>query len=816
MRRTPVFKLTALAAALLAPVAAAALGLGPLTVQSSLGQPLSARIEVTAATPPELEALAVRVADPTLYRQNNLTYAGILARTRVTLERGGNGEPYLRVSTVGPVADPYLDLMVELNWSSGRLVRSYTFLLDPPGVLPPPVEPVTPARSGNATMRGAAAAPAPAPAQAGAGPESAGGSLKKTVGAGERVEVQRGDTLSKLAEDLRPAGVTLDQMLVALFDSNQDAFERGNFNRLRAGSILNVPTAEVAAATPAEEASRIVRMQAADWQGYRDRVATTVPTVDTEGTRATSGTIGTAVVAPPPEGAPRKDRLQVSRQVGAAGASAGEAEDIVARERQIREAQARIAELEKTLAELKRVVEIKSQSLAQKQSEVGARRTEAPKAAEPAPDEAPRAADAPKAAVAVAPTVADGANPAEPPRPEPPKAAETPKAAEPPKTVPVAPKAPPAANQGAPKSFVEDVMANTPTWAIGGSALAVLAGLAVMLVARRRRSAVVHDNVRSPVDLKTRTVFTSTGGAAVNTGGQATTTGEFSREGFGNIDTDEVDPIAEAEVYLAYGRDAQAEEILRHALRRDAQRQEIYLKLLEIHAQHNKPSAFEAVAAELLAVCDGEGETWQKAVALGRELDPKNPLFAAPGQPVAAPSGGAAAGPAVDQGLNARLDDELAALAGNAVRPRAPAVAVPGAREPAKPRPPADFVAPVAAPAEPPEIKRHDAGTLLEFDSSPVVPRAPAPQPRVAAQAETIDFSKLALSLEMPEPRAELAKAPSVLDAQWHDVATKLDLAKAYQEMGDIQGARELLREVALEGDPQQAAEAATLLGQLG
>src|SRR6185369_10412596 len=85
---------------------------------------------------------------------------------------------------------------------------------------------------------------------------------------------------------------------------------------------------------------------------------------------------------------------------------------------------------------------------------------------------------------------------------------------------------------------------------------------------------------------------------------------------------------AEAEVYLAYGRDAQAEEILKHALRKEPQRQEIYLKLLEIHAQHNKPSAFEAVAAELYALTKGQGDTWQKAAALGRQLDPANPLFA--------------------------------------------------------------------------------------------------------------------------------------------------------------------------------------------
>ena len=149
----------------------------------------------------------------------------------------------------------------------------------------------------------------------------------------------------------------------------------------------------------------------------------------------------------------------------------------------------------------------------------------------------------------------------------------------------------------------------------------MLGGIAALIAARRRKTTKFEDSIISGTDIKTNTVFGSTGGGVVNTG-ENSLASDFSREGLGNIDTDEVDPIAEAEVYLAYGRDAQAEEILKDALKKDPQRQEIYLKLLEIHAQHNKPSAFETVAAELYSVSQGQGETWQKAVALGRQLDP--------------------------------------------------------------------------------------------------------------------------------------------------------------------------------------------------
>src|SRR5438093_3711160 len=138
------------ASALAMPGASWALGLGRLTVDSALGQPLSARIELTSATRDELESLSAKIADPSLYRQNNLTYQGVLARTRVAVEMVG-GSAMLKISSTAAVNEPFLDLMVELNWASGRVVREYTFLLDPPGVAAPSVaEPIAPARTNAA------------------------------------------------------------------------------------------------------------------------------------------------------------------------------------------------------------------------------------------------------------------------------------------------------------------------------------------------------------------------------------------------------------------------------------------------------------------------------------------------------------------------------------------------------------------------------------------------------------------------------------------------------------------------------------------
>jgi pilus assembly protein FimV len=401
-----------------------------------------------------------------------------------------------------------------------------------------------------------------------------------------------------------------------------------------------------------------------------------------------------------------------------------------------------------------------------------------------------------------------------------------------------------------------------------------------LVAARRRKTTKFEDSIISGTDIKTNTVFGSTGGGVVNTGDNSLAS-DFSREGLGNIDTDEVDPIAEAEVYLAYGRDAQAEEILKEALKKDPQRQEVYLKLLEIHAQHNKPSAFETVASELYSVSGGQGEVWQKAMALGRQLDPNNPLFTEAGSaaafaavaaadaehaagsadaaPAATPAPGGAQvfsmapdskpEPKAGQDLQFSLDDDisLSPTSGMAApETKTPAAILAGAaQEVAKStRGAPDAAVAKAAPAhdsvsfEPESIPKFDLDFSLEEPSKPgpsmpPIPPAPkpaapkpvlepalaavgagAPAPQLARPAAAIELDKLDLAFD-PQRSTFEDPTPSVLDGQWHDAATKLDLAKAYQEMGDVEGAREILQEVLHEGDDQQKSEAQGLLSKL-
>ena len=906
MRAKPLMVWGLLAGVAAMPVSAFALGLGKLTVDSGLGQPLSARIELTAAQKDELDSLTAKIADLSVYRDNNVTYPSVVGRARVTVEQSPNNPPYLRVTTPQSVNEPYLDLIVEVNWATGRIVRNYTFLLDPPGGSETQaIEPVAPVRAQAPTTGRRRAEEAPVAA---------------TAGEGNAYTVHRGDTLSKIAKEYKPENVSLEQMLVALFRSNERAFDGKNMNRLRTGQILTIPPAGEAAAVAPTDAMKVVRVQAADWRAYRDRVAAAAPTTEAgESGQTAGGKITTAVQDKGQAAQPGKDQLRVSRETGTGAATgAAQAEEIAAKDKALREANSRIAQLETTLKDMQKAAELKSQTMSdlQKQAEAtqGAKAPPTPKtepakitsapetppAPIPAPPAATPSAAAPPAAEtppAVAPAPSAVAPASAPPESSAPEQKAPEEKAPETKVPPPAPKAPAKVPAKAPvpeTSFIGQLIDDMPPWAMGAAGLGIVALLAGLFAARRRKTTKFEDSIISGTDIKTNTVFGSTGGGVVNTGDNSLAS-DFSREGLGSIDTDEVDPIAEAEVYLAYGRDAQAEEILKEALKKDPQRQEIYLKLLEIHAQHNKPSAFETVATELYSVSGGQGDVWQKAMALGRQLDPNNPLFAeaggaaafaaaaaaegehqatqaaasgkpAPASPVPTPALAAERSPEVGaaKGIDFTLDDDISLSPTSGVAPelKTPAAILAGAAQEVARSTRTDSgaaVKPAAAPApsarggeskaaalrdsvafEPESIPKFDLDFNLDEPSRPGPPMAPAPSPvspRPAAPKPAVEPALAAVGASAPAPQLtrpaaaiELDKldlafdpqrstfedpTPSVLDGQWHDAATKLDLAKAYQEMGDVEGAREILQEVLHEGDDQQKAEAQALLSKL-
>lgn len=950
-------------AVLMSPAYAA--GLGRLTVMSGLGQPLKAEIDLTSVSRDEASSLVARLASPAAYRQAGVEFNASLLNVRMAVERRADGQYFVRLSSNQPVNDPIVDVLVELTWSNGRLLREYTFLLDPVDMKPmqaPVAPPAAPAPKPAPTQAPVATPAIPAAPMATPSPVRPAAQPKAATATGS-YEVKKGDTLGKIARQSQSDGLTLDQMLVALQRANQDAFVGGNVNRLKSGVILTIPDKEAAAAVAPSDARRLIAAQSADWKAYQEKVAGGVQAAPAEkpavAKQEAKGKI-TARVEDKAGAGTAADKLKLSKADPAALAKGGAAkpkaneEDRISKERELRDTKSRQTELERNVKDLQKLAEIKNQGLADLQKGAQAKGAQpqiaqgpvtpppAPvKAAEAAKVEPPKTVAPPAAPKAPEPPKAVAVPAAPAKAPEPPKAPEASKATEAPKAAaPVLAKstepakaAEPAKPADAPKadapkveakaaakkvapppppepSLVDEFLGNPMYLAGGGGVLALLGGYAAYAVRRKRKEANTgfESSIITGGDLKANSVFGNTGGQSVDTGNSSFQS-DFSAVGSSAVDTDEVDPVAEADVYMAYGRDAQAEEILKEALEKDSTRQTVRLKLLEIYSQRGDANSFGTTAAVLHSATGGQGPDWERAAALGQQVDPANSLYG--GAAAAVNAGGnsvstvalgggalaaaaAAAASANDKtvtlpafgapgGAPLAADDPmtktvaLEALQGKTpasidldfdlgsdtqeAPPAKPDVALestvtakaapsidfdlgfgdapteaPAAVAPAAAEPDTDFApggtliidAPPAMGEAPVSADKtmelsgmasvslaapSDAGMSVDFDfdlgSSDPAPAAPAPAPAAPA-GNSVDFDFGSISLDLPDTGA--SAPPAAAD----DVATKLDLAKAYQEMGDKDGAKELLKEVVAEGSDAQKSEAQKLLAELG
>ena len=906
------FKLKTLSAALLSVAVLSsvhAAGLGRLTVQSSLGQPLRAEIELTSVAPDELGSLAPRLAPAEAYRQANIELNPTLLSLRFAVEQRPGG-PVVRVTSTQPVNEPFVDMLLELGGTPGRLVREYTFLLDPPemrSARPAAVAPVVNSQVSLPPPPAAASSPAPvsAPAPAdnapAAEPRSAPAPAAvptrapapQPVSAKSRDEhaVRKGDTLAKIANRYREPGVSLDQMLVALYRANPDAFVDRNMNRLRTGQILSIPLATEAETIETSEARGVVVAQAADFNAYRDKLAARTAASEARpseaGRQAASGSITARVQEESAAGA-TQDRLQLSNSgatgqtAGAAGRTAGVGEEeLIARDKALAEANARVRELEKNVNDLQKLLEIKNQDLAARQGQAAVTPADAAPAV-PAADaqpDAPVAESSSEVATPAAgtPPVADAAGVQSP-------AAQNAATDNPP---PAKKKPKPPAPVPQPPGFFED-LSNNPMFLPGAAALlALLAALGIYSSRRRKQPAKsFEDSIITDSSLKSNSLFGSTGGQSVDTNNSVFNSNFVPSAS--QLDTNEVDPIAEADVYIAYGRDAQAEEILKEALRNQPDRHAVRVKLLEIYSSRNDVRSFEILATELYSMTRGEGEEWKQAAALGLALDPSNPLYAsgavsdefaekaalltAPTQPLEADT--SVADDETDSRAEAPLDFDLTDLpettpkveppVAERAEDKAPEVAdlefdLDGFGGQTQPAP--EQRAPVTDPGLPPEVTAinfdfleapqsagsatDDTAASPEPTSEPpaparVEPSASAPEvllpesfdlefpsageqaaPAATPSPQDFDLSDISLELD-PQDGAKASDELPVLDGLDEgddlgsaEMSTKLDLALAYQEIGDKEGARELLEEVLKGGNSEQSARASELLGKL-
>ncbi|MFW5824281.1 MAG: FimV family protein, partial [Marinobacter sp.] len=237
---------------------AQALGLGEIEIQSYLNQPLDAEIDVNRAEGVSPDDIFVNLASERAYERVGLTRDHFLTQLDFSVTTAADGELVITVTSKDPVREPYLNFLVEVSWPSGRVMREYSVLVDPPVYAEESGDgdQVQPARTERQ-----AAERTEQPARRETAPRE-GGAAAADSGPRRLGPVQASDTLWEIARSVRPdSSVSVQQVMLALQDLNEDAFMDGNINRLKRGAVLRVPDMDDIRARSAAQANREVDAQ---------------------------------------------------------------------------------------------------------------------------------------------------------------------------------------------------------------------------------------------------------------------------------------------------------------------------------------------------------------------------------------------------------------------------------------------------------------------------------------------------------------------------------------------------------------------------
>lgn len=319
------FQRSALCAALSLSIfgSAQALTLNRPVVQSKQGEALRAEIDISEITVAEQIELQANLASQEIYKAAQIewpTNNGAPLEIQIQLWRRDNGKPFLKISSQQPVTRNSVDLLIDLRWSTGRLLRDFSLSLDDSKA---------------------------APAKPIAAPAVTSGTTKAT--SSQQISVQRGDTASELAVGKLPAGVSLDQMLLALVRSNPDAFVDANVNRMKAGALLTLPTEQEAKAVSREEAQREIQVQTKDFEAYRAELAARAPGGNIpKAARDSEGKLEAKVKNQNAKA--NQDKLTLAKP-----GVKDTATEAIAQEREAQEAASRAAELSRNISELGKI-----------------------------------------------------------------------------------------------------------------------------------------------------------------------------------------------------------------------------------------------------------------------------------------------------------------------------------------------------------------------------------------------------------------------------------------------------------------------------
>ncbi|HET7649128.1 MAG TPA: FimV/HubP family polar landmark protein [Gammaproteobacteria bacterium] len=897
------------ATALAMPLAASALGLGEIKLNSALNQDLNADIQIVGAASDELDSLQVKLASQAQFQQAGIDYPAVLSNLRFQVVRKADGTAYLHVTSPGPIREPFLDFLIDANWDNGELLREYTVLLNPPNfetptkaaaskpavAAPAPsptatlIAPETP-KAAPAAPPTAAPTPAPAPAEttpmpAQPAPSPAPTAIVSAPAASklgtDYGPIHRGETLSEIAGKLRPDSVTLNQMMVAIYRANPEVFMH-NINRMKAGYVMRIPSLGDIQAITVSEANSEVRTQIQDWRASRG-LATSKPE------KAESAAPALQLVAPSSAAETAENQVPGAGESATGTAAAGKpATETAAPEPSVAPPPlpepATPAPAGASPSPSQAPVTVKSSGMSAVESQAGKLNQKPESKGLPLPAEKPP----------VAKPLAPG------------------KRVTKPVIKPVQPA--PAASTG----IVDTLMgALSNLYVLIAIAVVVILVLVGVVIKKRRSGAPSKSKSLKPGRISGAdwleqeqagtddlTVAVTTRTRTKKAKGKVEPTPEpvmdrtpepepevsdktvmvppptAEMAGAAPVKLDDSDPVAEADFHMAYGLYDQAADVLKKALSQNPGRRDVKMKLLEVYFTAGDATNFVDVARGLREDMGGASDKdWENVAIMGRQVAPNEPMFAATGT-----ASGAGTSSSVDIALDGGGTDTmvsdldpLAGAFGDAApgaEPHAGTAILTGAdfaAEPAAEAAPAaaddalEFSLPDLEPASSPEPEpastaspaAADQGGGLEFDLGDIniepTPSEKKAEPRIEEPAVSTDFGTdsqvefdkalkelsdfvntnvppqeeeasadgglgagLSLDGEMPSMAASAAPTEDAGANSLSEVGTKLDLARAYIDMGDPDGAKSILDEVMEEGTAQQKQEAQELMKHLG
>ncbi|MGI9237791.1 MAG: FimV/HubP family polar landmark protein [Woeseiaceae bacterium] len=650
-----------------------AIGLGDIELDSALNEPLRAEISLLSATPDELASLTVMLASSETFDRYGIDRPFYLQDIEFNVVNDARGA-VVQLRSRQAMTEPFLTFLVEASWPSGRLLREYTVLLDPPTFAPPAAQQApavtapsrsTPADSGRIEQPRAAqpepsvtesppraSAPRSRPSQPSSSPAVDNRPFDASAG-GDYV-VQRNETLWGIASRVRPdSRLTMNQTMLAIFEANRDAFG-GNINMLRAGAALRIPSADEIVSISSGNAFQEVKRQNEAWSSGSGFTAPPV----TEETRPS------LTLVPPdeePEGLVYDDDLVTSEPLS--------------REEELEQ---RIDELESAdVPDQPSLIEIRDNELAQLRQELAEIRGEVYEppvevSDDPFVDEADD--EAMDDEIGVDDLMSDDELIADDEMVE-----DAVDDAEADDTV-----AEPTVSRPAPVSepgLVDQILgALTSIWAGIAAALIVVVGLLVWFMRRdsddegdsapwealdseemREDTLTTTESMRAPTAEEAFVVVEQDAGLrpqaedataeisiADGSGEFGSLEDTFSSETAVNLD--QTDPIAEADFHMAYGLYDQAADLINGALETSPEDTGLMSKLCEIYFVWGNRDAFIDAAGKLKAlVGGGEGPEWDKIVIMGQQIAADNEMFAG--------AGVAGATKAVDLAFDADGDD---------------------------------------------------------------------------------------------------------------------------------------------------------------